>query len=48
VSLGGPDHPAFVAALCPNCQRRVHFGEDGDEYNQSLAMKIRKGEPYAV
>lgn len=22
----GPDHPEWVAALCPNCHRRVHFG----------------------
>lgn len=26
LSDGGPDHPAFVAALCPNCHRRAHWG----------------------
>lgn len=36
VSDGGPDHPEHVAALCPNCHRRVHFGEDGREYNARL------------
>lgn len=24
VSDGGPDHPGYVIALCPNCHRRVH------------------------
>jgi hypothetical protein len=26
---GGPDHPRWVAALCPTCHRRVHHGVDG-------------------
>src|SRR5262249_34191809 len=33
LSDGGPDHPAHVIALCPNCHRRVHFGADGHTYN---------------
>ena len=36
VSDGGPDHPAFVIALCPNCHRRVHAGSDGPTYNTAL------------
>jgi 5-methylcytosine-specific restriction protein A len=36
----GPDHPAWVAALCPNCHRRVHFGKDGDEFNKRIAEKV--------
>jgi 5-methylcytosine-specific restriction protein A len=36
VSDGGPDHPAHVIALCPNCHRRVHAGADGHTYNISL------------
>jgi hypothetical protein len=36
LSDGGPDHPAFVIALCPNCHRRVHAGADGDTYNATL------------
>ncbi len=35
-SDGGADHPDNVVALCPNCHRRVHHGQDGDEFNQSL------------
>jgi 5-methylcytosine-specific restriction protein A len=38
----GPDHPAWVAALCPNCHRRVHFGEDGDEFNRGIAEKVAR------
>lgn len=36
VSDGGPDHPAHVIGLCPNCHRRVHASADGDTYNNSL------------
>lgn len=35
----GPDHPQWVIALCPNCHRRVHYGEDGSEYNVELAAR---------
>jgi 5-methylcytosine-specific restriction protein A len=38
----GPDHPARVIALCPNCHRRVHFGADGDQYNRALKRALRK------
>lgn len=33
---GGPDHPANVIALCPNCHRHVHYGKDGSAYNKKL------------
>lgn len=36
VSDGGPDHPAHIIALCPNCHRRVHAGRDGTSYNNAL------------
>lgn len=36
VADGGPDHPAHVIALCPTCHRRVHYGHDGDSFNQQL------------
>ena len=35
-SDGGADHPDNVIALCPNCHRRVHYGQDGDNFNQQL------------
>lgn len=38
---GGPDHPAHVAALCPNCHRRVHHGQDGDIYNTAIGERIK-------
>jgi len=37
---GGPDHPAFVAAICPTCHRRIHHGEDGDSINAELLVRI--------
>jgi 5-methylcytosine-specific restriction protein A len=40
ISDGGPDHPAWVIALCPTCHRRVHYGDDGDAYNQELMGKL--------
>ena len=37
---GGPDHPASVAAVCPNCHRKIHYGEGGDQMNAELAERI--------
>lgn len=45
VSDGGPDHPAFVIALCPNCHRRVHVGADGRRYNSELMALMPGIEP---
>jgi 5-methylcytosine-specific restriction enzyme A len=40
LSDGGPDHPRWVAAICPNCHREIHSGMDGENLNQVLAAKI--------
>ena len=45
LSDGGPDHPAHVIALCPNCHRRVHAGADGHGYNLGLIEKMALIEP---
>ncbi|WP_029584633.1 HNH endonuclease signature motif containing protein [Bradyrhizobium sp. URHD0069] len=45
VSDGGPDDPAFVIALCPNCHRRVHAGSDGTSYNAMLLTSMVTIEP---
>jgi 5-methylcytosine-specific restriction enzyme A len=45
LSDGGPDHPAHVIALCPNCHRRVHAGVDGSSYNDRLMTMMSKIEP---
>jgi 5-methylcytosine-specific restriction enzyme A len=37
---GGPDDPMWVVAVCPNCHRRAHYAEDGDEFNESLTTKV--------
>ena len=47
LSDGGPDHPAHVIALCPNCHRRVHAGADGPGYNAILSESMAKIEPTA-
>ena len=42
VADGGPDHPRWVIALCPNCHQRVHHGKDGSLFNQELALRVAK------
>lgn len=41
IADGGPDQPENVAALCPNCHKRVHFAVEGKEYNQQIRNKIK-------
>lgn len=36
----GPEDPSWVAALCPNCHRRVHQGDDAIQYNQRIVDNI--------
>ena len=40
LSDGGPDHPRWVIALCPNCHRRVHHAHDAASYNDQLSDVI--------
>jgi len=40
----GPDHPAWVGAICPNCHRRIHSGTDGREWNLKLQGRLRAKE----
>ena len=41
----GPDHPAKVIGLCPNCHRRAHHAEDAETFNAWLIRKLRNIEP---
>jgi 5-methylcytosine-specific restriction protein A len=41
LSDGGFDHPRWLAALCPNCHRQAHFGNETGTMNQRLAASIR-------
>lgn len=41
VSDGGPDHPQFVAALCPACHREVHYGEHAQAKNLTLVERLQ-------
>ncbi len=36
----GADQIDQVAAICPNCHRRCHYGKDAKDYNRKLAIKI--------
>ena len=42
---GGPDHPRWVIALCPNCHAHVHYGADGDQFNAKLIADLAVLEP---
>jgi hypothetical protein len=44
LASGGVDTPVNVAALCPNCHRRVEHGEDGDSYNNEIRVLISQKE----
>lgn len=36
----GPDHPAHVIGLCPNCHRRAHYAKDAEVFNGSLIKRL--------
>lgn len=38
----GPDHPARVIALCPNCHRRAHYSGAAKAFNDSLKKKLHR------
>lgn len=40
----GPDHPAHVIALCPNCHRRAHYAGDAKGFNGLLRRRLTKRE----
>jgi 5-methylcytosine-specific restriction protein A len=48
VSDGGPDHPRWVGAICPNCHREIHFGKAGAERNTALEAYLGTIEAEAV
>jgi 5-methylcytosine-specific restriction enzyme A len=41
-SDSGPGNRRTVIALCPNCHSRIHFGKDGDTYNEELKLKLEE------
>ena len=45
VSDSGPDHPRWVAAICPNCHREIHYGESGQVKNDALIERLGLLEP---
>jgi len=45
LSDGGPDHPRWVIALCPNCHRRAHYAKDAGAFNDKLTDIVGEFEP---
>jgi len=43
----GPDHPAKVIGLCPNCHRRAHHAADAKTFNRRLSRTSRRLEERA-
>lgn len=42
----GPDHPAWVGAICPTCHRRIHSGDDGVQWNRRLQERLKAKEEH--
>ena len=40
VSDGGPDHPRWVAGVCPNCHRAAHSSINAKQLNAELSKSI--------
>ena len=40
LSDGGPDHPRWVIAVCPNCHRRAHYSSDAAHFNSQWAHVV--------
>lgn len=38
---GGPDDFRFMAAVCPNCHRRAHYGNDSKAFNSALLAVVK-------
>ena len=41
---GGPDHPANVIAICPNCHRNAHIGSDAKQKNNEFIGIVKAKE----
>ena len=44
LSDGGPDHPIWVAGVCPNCHREAHYGKNKKHIKQELKKTIARKE----
>ena len=40
LSDGSPDHPRWVAGVCPNCHKRADYSSDAKEYNKQLDATV--------
>jgi len=46
LSDAGPDDPRWVIALCPNCHRRAHYGEDKAEFKRQITEAVHQKETW--
>lgn len=44
LSDGGPDHPRYVGAVCPDCHREIHYGMYGAAKNSALQRQLFEAE----
>jgi hypothetical protein len=44
LAADGSDHPANVAAICPNCHARITHGKDGTKFNIEIKHRILQAE----
>ena len=42
LSDGGPDHPAWVVAVCPVCHKRAHHASDAKQFNLMLTRAANR------
>ena len=42
LAAGGPDIVSNAVALCPNCHRRLHHGEDAEECRERLYRQVSR------
>lgn len=42
LSDDGPDDPRWVAGICPNCHREIHYGAEGSKRNDALEAYVQQ------
>ncbi len=40
LSNGGPHHPRWMVAVCPNCHREMHHGASAEERNRGCLAEL--------
>jgi 5-methylcytosine-specific restriction endonuclease McrA len=45
LSDGGLDHPDKIVAVCPNCHREIHYGQNGKQLNARARVNLNHMSP---